>query len=183
LNKRKPSNPIWALFPLVGMKRGIRSFLPPWQGGIEGGLASDLGGFPAPPPFQGNRMNAFIMMRERLLFRSSPDKGRTGGVCRNKIGFLHDLPPQTPLNPPLSGGKWANRALPHTLRRRHAMAQKPQQHSCDCPATDTGFPLIVSLFAYTCHFLLLFLCSKCGAIGVWLEQVRKTTRKQGQNQL
>jgi hypothetical protein len=48
-------------------------------------------------------MNAFIMMRERLLFRSSPDKGRNGGVCRDEIGFLPDLPPQTPLNPPLSG--------------------------------------------------------------------------------
>jgi hypothetical protein len=57
-------------------------------------------------------MNAFIMMRKRLLFRSSPDKGRAGGVCRDKIGFLHDLPPQTPLNPPLSGGKWVNKPFP-----------------------------------------------------------------------
>jgi hypothetical protein len=62
-----------------------------------------------PAKNQGNRMNAFIMVRERLLFRSSPDKGRTGGVCRAKIGFLHDLSPQTPLNPPLSGGKWTNK--------------------------------------------------------------------------
>jgi hypothetical protein len=61
---------------------------------------------------QGNRMNAFIMVRERLLFRSSPDKGRAGGVCRDKIGFLHDLSPQIPLNSPLSGGKWANKRFP-----------------------------------------------------------------------
>jgi hypothetical protein len=57
-------------------------------------------------------MNAFIMVRERLPFCSSPDKGRAGGVCRAKIGFLHDLSPQTPLNPPLSGGKWANKRFP-----------------------------------------------------------------------
>jgi hypothetical protein len=61
---------------------------------------------------QGNRMNAFIMVRERLLFRSSPDKERAGGVCRAKISFLHDFPPQTPLNSPLSGGKWANKRFP-----------------------------------------------------------------------
>jgi hypothetical protein len=67
---------------------------------------------PAPQVPQGNRMNALIMMRERLLFRSSPDKGRAGGVCRAKIDFLPDLPPQTPLNPPLSGGKWANKHFP-----------------------------------------------------------------------
>jgi hypothetical protein len=53
---------------------------------------------------KGNRMNAFIMVRERLLFRSSPDKGRTGGVCSAKIGFLHDLSPQTPSIPPCQGG-------------------------------------------------------------------------------
>jgi hypothetical protein len=49
-------------------------------------------------------MNAFIMVRERLLFRSSPDKGRAGGVCRAKISFLHDFPPQTPSIPPYQGG-------------------------------------------------------------------------------
>jgi hypothetical protein len=78
-------------------------------------------------------MNAFIMVRERLLFRSSPGKGRAGGVCSDKIDFLPDFPPQTPLNPPLSGGKWANKRFSHTLRRLHAMALRTQQHSCDCP--------------------------------------------------
>jgi hypothetical protein len=37
---------------------------------------------------QGNRMNAVIMIRKRLSFRPSPDKGRTGGVCSGEIGFL-----------------------------------------------------------------------------------------------
>jgi cysteine synthase B len=37
---------------------------------------------------QGNRMNAVIMVRECLSFRSSPDKGRTGGVCGGGIGFF-----------------------------------------------------------------------------------------------
>jgi hypothetical protein len=50
-------------------------------------------------------MNSIIMVRERLSFRSSPDKGRTGEVCGGEIRLLHDLPPQTPLNPPLSGGE------------------------------------------------------------------------------
>jgi hypothetical protein len=45
-------------------------------------------------------------MRVRLSLRPSPDKGRTGGVCSGEIGFSpHDLPLQTPLIPPLSGGK------------------------------------------------------------------------------
>jgi hypothetical protein len=57
-------------------------------------------------------MNAFIMIRARLSFYSSPDKGRAGGVCSDKISFLPDLSPQTPLNPPLSGGKWANKRFP-----------------------------------------------------------------------
>jgi hypothetical protein len=79
---------------------------------------------------EGNHMNKVIMARERSLFRPSPDKGvergihgallrarGTGrlckgglagqGVCSSGISFLHDLPPQTPLNPPLSGGKRA----------------------------------------------------------------------------
>jgi hypothetical protein len=30
-------------------------------------------------------MNAVIMMRERSSFRSSPDKGRAGGVCSGEI--------------------------------------------------------------------------------------------------
>jgi hypothetical protein len=34
------------------------------------------------------RMNAVIMMRKRLSFRPSPDKGRTGGVCSGEIGFF-----------------------------------------------------------------------------------------------
>jgi hypothetical protein len=40
-------------------------------------------------PPQGNRMNAVIMVRERLLFRPSPDKGRTGGVfVAVELGFF-----------------------------------------------------------------------------------------------
>jgi hypothetical protein len=73
-------------------------------------------------------MNKVIMVRERSSFRLSPDKGgergihgallrargtgrlRKGGpagqgVCGGEIGFSHDLPPKTPLDPPLSGGK------------------------------------------------------------------------------
>jgi hypothetical protein len=38
--------------------------------------------------FQGNRMNTVIRVRERMLFRPSPDKGRTGGVCSGEIGFF-----------------------------------------------------------------------------------------------
>jgi hypothetical protein len=33
-------------------------------------------------------MNAVIMMRERLSFRPSPDKGRTGGVYGGEIRFF-----------------------------------------------------------------------------------------------
>jgi hypothetical protein len=52
---------------------------------------------------QGNRMNTVIMMRERLSFRPSPDKGRTGGVCGSEITFLYDLPPKPPSFPPCQG--------------------------------------------------------------------------------
>jgi hypothetical protein len=56
---------------------------------------------------QGDRMNTVIMVRERLSFRPSPDKGRTGGVCGgwNQL-FRMIYRPKTPLIPPLSGGKW-----------------------------------------------------------------------------
>jgi hypothetical protein len=86
---------------------------------------------------RGNRTNAVIMACERLLFRSSPDKGRTGGVCSDRIGFLRV--PQTPLNPPLSGGKWTNKRFSHILRRLYAMLQRTQWHSHDGPAMMGAF--------------------------------------------
>jgi hypothetical protein len=59
-------------------------------------------------------MIELVMARERLSFRSSPDKGRNGGVGSDGIGFLHDLPPKSPFIPPLSGERRADkRFLPH----------------------------------------------------------------------
>jgi hypothetical protein len=55
---------------------------------------------------QANRMNAVIMVRERLSAQSSPDKGRTGGVCGNEIGFFVGFAAPNPLILPLSRGKW-----------------------------------------------------------------------------
>jgi hypothetical protein len=96
--------------------------------------------------------------RERLSFRPSPDKGVERGIrgarrrargtgrlykggpagqegfAAVKLTFLYDLPPQTPLIPPLSGGKWTNnRFRPH-----------PAVVSCDgpdrhCEERDLGF--------------------------------------------
>jgi hypothetical protein len=61
-------------------------------------------------------MNAFIMMRERLLLRSSPDKGRGGqeGFAVTKLAFSLIFRPNPPPPPsiPLSGGKWANKRFP-----------------------------------------------------------------------
>jgi hypothetical protein len=87
-------------------------------------------------------MNVVIMARERLLFRSSPDKGRTGGVCSDKIGFLRDLPLQTPLNPPLSGGKWTKQALqPH-----------PTAALCNGPENPMAFmQVIYTAFSTSLH--------------------------------
>jgi hypothetical protein len=65
---------------------------------------------------EGNRMNEVIAMCKRSSFRPSPDKGRTGGVCGGEMGFLPDLLPQTPLDPPLSGGKRVDgRFLSHPM--------------------------------------------------------------------
>jgi hypothetical protein len=96
---------------------------------------------------QGNRTNVVLRARERLSLRPSPDKGvergirgalrrarGTGRLCKGgppgqegfaavKLAFLYVLPPQTPLNPPLSGGKW-------TSRRFHPQLTAV---SCDCP--------------------------------------------------
>jgi hypothetical protein len=72
-------------------------------------------------------MNKVIMAHERSPFRSSPDKGRTGGVCSGEISFLHDFPPKTPLNPPLSGGKRVgDRFLPHSAASCDDPAMPPQ---------------------------------------------------------
>jgi exosortase/archaeosortase family protein len=79
--------------------------------------------------------------RDRLPFRSSPDKGRTGGVCSDKIDFLQDLPPQTPLNPPLCA------ALPHlaspdqptAVLRPTASAGGRQRVAACCPCRGHNF--------------------------------------------
>jgi hypothetical protein len=52
---------------------------------------------------------AGIRKSERLLFRPSPDKGRTGGVCGSEIGFCVIYRRPTLFIPPLSGGKWGVR--------------------------------------------------------------------------
>jgi hypothetical protein len=110
-------------------------------------------------------MNAFIMMHERLLFRSSPDKGRAGGVCSAKIGFLHDLPPQTPLNPPLSGGKWANKGSsknkPYFLtvclgfETRQSLASNRVNPTQNPSASAVTLPLLQKRARFACPFLLI----------------------------
>jgi hypothetical protein len=102
-----------------------------------------------PSSLRGNRMNAVILARGRLPFRSSPDKRvelrnsrrtlrfrGTGRLCKGdpagQEGFAAAGPGlcpckpnslQTPLIPPLSGGKRVgNRFLPRPAA------------SCDCPA-------------------------------------------------
>jgi hypothetical protein len=77
-------------------------------------------------------MNAFIMERERLPWCSSPDKGRRGGVCSDKIGFLQNLPPQTPLNPPLSGGR-------QTARPRYAQPWETSKGKGNITLTSSTF--------------------------------------------
>jgi hypothetical protein len=91
-------------------------------------------------------MNTAIRVRERLSFRPSPDKGvkweirgalrrarGTGRLCKGgpagqegfaavKSGFCVIYRHQTPLNPPLSGGKWISHRFHPQLTRFHAMA-------------------------------------------------------------
>jgi hypothetical protein len=59
---------------------------------------------------------------ERLSFRPSPDKGRTGGVCSGEIGFLHGFRPNPPSIPPCQGGSGQTTAFGHNLRQLHAIA-------------------------------------------------------------
>jgi hypothetical protein len=61
-------------------------------------------------------MNAVILTRNRSLFRSSPDKGRAGGVCRSKTGFprmIYCLKP--PSIPPYQGGSGLASVIPHLM--------------------------------------------------------------------
>jgi hypothetical protein len=98
-------------------------------GGVCGGGISFLHDLPPKtllnPPLTGGKrgMNEVIMARERLSFRPSPDKGRIGGVCGGGISFLHDLLPQTPLNPPLTGGKRVGDRFLPPPQGFHAIAQ------------------------------------------------------------
>jgi hypothetical protein len=53
----------------------------------------------------------FYRHQKRASFcRSVPPLTRGGqeGFAAVKLAFVFDLPPQTPLIPPLSGGKWVN---------------------------------------------------------------------------
>jgi hypothetical protein len=64
---------------------------------------------------QDNRMNSVIMARERLSFRSSPDKGRAGGVCSGEIGFPHMISRPNPPHSPLVRGEMDKQPLSSTL--------------------------------------------------------------------
>jgi hypothetical protein len=113
------------------------------------------------PPGEGSGMRALrLRERERSIFRPSPDKGvergirgalrrarGTGclckgdtagqGVCGGGIRLWRNLSPQTPLIPPLSGGKWGS----YRYRSHHSvLCDDPEERE---PQGRTGLALFL----------------------------------------
>jgi hypothetical protein len=75
----------------------------------------------ASPALQGNRVNKRVMTRERLPFRPSPDKGRTGGVGRAEIRVLCMIDSPNPPHSPLVRGEVARVAVGFPVLRLHGI--------------------------------------------------------------